>query len=112
MEGSHSEQLAALARQWPVGDRIKAGEALEEIEGHPGVQVLLRLMAEAREIAFFRLTRGNTESHAKLAKDLGFVNGLEALPDAIVTLRGLAESARAERQAAAKAADAEREERQ
>lgn len=108
--GSKSEQLAALLSEWSVQDRIDAGKAMEGIEEHPGVQVLLRLVEEAREIAFFRLTHGSTEAVGKLNKDLGFVNGVEVLPDGIETIRFKAAEAQAKRDKAAEQADRERQE--
>lgn len=110
MEGKESQQLAALVDRWSIAERIDAGKALEGIEDNPGVRVLLDLVAEARETAFFRLTHGNTEAVGALNKQLGFVNGLEVLPDAIATIRAKAEAAEEKRAAAAEAADAERQE--
>lgn len=107
--GSRSEPLAALLSGWSVQERIDAGKAIEDIEDHPGVQVLLKLVQEAREVAFFRLTHGSTEAVGKLNKDLGFVNGLEVLPDALVTIREKAQEAQRVRDDAAKHADEERQ---
>jgi hypothetical protein len=110
MEGRQSQQIAAHLSTFSVDEKLEAGRAIEGIEDHPGVRVLLDTLAGMRETAFFRLTHGNTEAVGKLNKDLGFVNGLEVLPDAIETIRAEAKLAQAHRDAAAEAADAERQE--
>lgn len=106
-----STQLGAVLAEWSVEDRVRAGEALEGLEEHPGYQAIVRLLKESYELALVQLIHAPhaTDNAAALQKQLGIVKGLGFLDSAIPTIREAAESARAERDAAAEAADAERQ---
>lgn len=111
-ERLQATQLGAVLAGWSVGELIDAGEAVADLEEHPGFKVLTRLLREARESAMVSLIHAPraTENAAALQKQLGLVKGLDALTFAVPTICEKAEKAKQIRQTAAEAADAERQE--
>lgn len=111
MESPVGLQLEALLSDHTPGELIDMGAAIEGIEEHEGVRVILDVLARSRENALRTLIHAPhaTENAAALQKQLGVVKGLDALMETIPTIRKLAEAAQQIRDAAAETADAERE---
>ena len=112
MESPAGLQLDALLRERTIAERIAAGKAVEGVEGHPGIKAVLEVLSEAREYALRTLIHAprTTENVAAVQKQLGVVQGLEAVLEVIPAIRRAAENAQSERDAAVEAADAERQE--
>lgn len=106
-----STQLGGVLNEWSIAELIDAGQAIEDLETHPGFKVLLRVLDESEKFALVSLIHAPhaTENVAALQKQLGIVKGLQTVRVALPTIREKAAEAQAERNAAAERADAERQ---